>query len=491
MIKLLTRTEEDLKYAEERAIRTARVSFWHYRHYIHHGRLKDGWFVWDICQQLQQFYEDLIDGKRPKLAIEAPPQHGKSTAIIDFVTWLSGKHPEKRVIYTSFSERLGVRANLACQRIIDSKKYKKIFPATKISTIGNRDLFGATRNRELLEYIDEEGYFRNTTVRGSITGESLDLGIVDDPLRGRADANSETVRDNTWEWMTDDFMTRFSEDAGLLVIATRWHIDDPIARLRLNSPDMRVVTYKAIADVDETYRKAGTPLFPAIKSFDFLENIRKTMVSTSWMSLYQQAPFLAGGNIIHGEWFKYYSVLPPMAYRMIYADTAMKTKEANDYSVFQCWGQGREDGRIYLIDQIRGKWEAPELERRATAFWQKHKAPEEVFAERKRGALRSMKVEDKASGTGLIQGIKAKGIIPILPIERVIDKYTRVLDGVGYIEAGYVVLPSDAPWVSDFVEECEAFTADDSHMFDDQIDPMMDAIKDMVSVVGYDIQALL
>lgn len=472
-----SRTPLDIAIVEQLHIRESRESFYAYRRYLH-PKLKDGWFVRSISWHLQVFYDDLIAGRKPKLAIEAPPQHGKSSAIVDFITWIAGKHPEFRTIYTSFSERLGVRANLSCQRIYDSKKYKYIFPETRIATIGAKDQFGATRNRELLEYIDKDGYFRNTTVRGSITGESLDLGIIDDPLKGREQANSETIRDATWDWLTDDFMTRFSEDAGLLMIMTRWHIDDPLSRLKEQVGDgLKVVKYQAIAENDERHRNAGDPLFPEHKSLQFLHSIKKTMATSSWLSLYQQNPQIMGGEIIKGSWFGYWNILPKLEYRMIYADTAQKTKERNDFSVFECWGKG-DDGKIYLLDILRGKWEAPELERRAVAFWNKHKA-QDCF---EMGRLRKMKVEDKSSGTGLIQGIKKKkeNPIPIDGIERVTDKYTRVLDVLGFIENGWVLIPEGAPFVNDFITECEAFTADDSHLHDDQIDPMVDAINDMI-----------
>lgn len=163
---------------------------------------------------------------------------------------------------------------------------------------------------------------------------------------------------------------------------------------------------------------------------------------------------------------------------MIYADTAQKTGERNDYSVFECWGKG-EDGKIYLLDLIRQKWEAPDLKRAALDFWQKHKAVQN------QGALRQMKIEDKASGTGLIQDLKRGGpgqaAMPIAGIERNKDKLTRVMDVVSYIESGHVCLPVSAPWVNDFIAECEAFTADDSHAHDDQIDPMCDAITDLMA----------
>ena len=474
-----TKSASDLDLLEQLACIEARDNFYAYRRFIH-PRMTTGWFVKEVSEVLQSFYEQLALGNRPKLAIEAPPQHGKSSAIVDFVTWLAGKNPDNRTIYTSFSDRLGVRANLACQRIYDTERYKMIFPETKIASAGTTNSFGATRNRELIEYVNADGYFRNTTVMGSITGESLDLGIVDDPLKGRAAANSETTRDNIWDWLTDDFFTRFSEDAGLLLIMTRWHIDDPLSRLQEALGDgLKVLKYPAIAEKDETHRKVGDPLFPELKSLNFLLERKTAMASSSWLSLYQQNPQVVGGHIIKGEWFRYYKAIPLLQYRIIYADTAMKTKEHNDFSVLECWGKGK-DGALYLVDLLRGKWEAPELERRTIAFWAKHKQQDSFEL----GQLRKMKVEDKASGTGLIQKIRTIEVgpkIPIEGIERTVDKYTRVQDVVSYIESGYVFLPEGAPFISDFIAECEAFTADDSHLHDDQIDPMCDAINDMIS----------
>jgi predicted phage terminase large subunit-like protein len=202
-------------------------------------------------------------------------------------------------------------------------------------------------------------------------------------------------------------------------------------------------------------------------------------------SQYQQAPKVLGGDIIHDK-FPRCDVLPKMKYRIIYGDTAQKTAERNDYSVFECWGLG-EDGRIYLIDLIRGKWEAPDLKKKAREFWQKHTSAE-LYRPLMYGRVREMKIEDKASGTGLIQDLKrgetvdgvSWGPIPVKAIERNKDKLTRVMDVVSYIDAALVCVLGGSPWISDFIAECEAFTADDTHAHDDQIDPMCDAISDML-----------
>ncbi len=459
---------DSLEILESLARHEARDSFWAYRQYMNPKMLK-GWWQQQIAIELQRFYTDYTNGKRPKLVIQAPPQHGKSMQIIDFISWFSGKDPDAKVIYTSFSERLGVRANLRLQRIYDSEKYKKIFPDTKINGKGiDTD---ATRNREIIEYVERDGYFRNTTVRGSITGESLDLGIIDDPIKGREEAGSVTIRDKTWDWFADDFFTRFSEDGALLAILTRWHVDDPIGRLIKRVNGVRVLSYPAIAVANDEFRKVGDALFPEHKSLDFLYERKQTLGTASFEALYQQNPIVQGGEIIKPEWFKRVSMPPRMRYRSIYADTAQKTAERNDYSVFQLWGIG-DDNRLYLLDMIRGKWESPELKRRAIEFWQKHIESDE-------SPLRRMVIEDKSSGTGLIQDLKAEAKIPVKGVARVKDKYTRVMDVLPRIESGYICLVDGKAYISDFIAECEAFTADNSHQHDDQIDPMCDAINDM------------
>jgi len=469
---VLTQTFSTIDLVELKAVHEARRSFWAFRQYIN-PKMKKGWWQKEISGHLQQFHVDLREGKRPKLVIQAPPQHGKSEQVVEFIAWASGHNPDMKTVYASFSERLGIRANLKLQRLITSEKYRKVFPDTRLgksSTVVG--ISGQYRqNQDQLEFADHIGSFRNTTVLGSINGEGLDLGVIDDPIKGRKEAGSASVRNSTWDWFTDVFFSRFSDDAGLLFILTRWHIDDPVGRFVEKFGDaVKVVSHAALALDDETHRKRGEPLFPEHKSLEFLLERKQAMSAANWLSLYQQTPIVVGGDLIQGKWFGRWSVLPAIKRTMIFADTAQKTAEHNDFSVLQCWGHG-DDGRIYLLDQLRGKWEAPELARRMVAFWEKWQ-PE--------GCSKIM-VEDKASGTGLIQDLKgAPHRLPIFGIQRNIDKTTRVQDAVPHIEIGNVMIPASAPWVSDFIIECEAFTADNTHQHDDQIDPMCDAIKEFL-----------
>ncbi|MDR1349671.1 MAG: phage terminase large subunit [Zoogloeaceae bacterium] len=302
---------------------------------------------------MQKFYDDLQAGKRPKLVIQAPPQHGKSVQIIDFIAWVAGHNPDYRTIYTSFSERLGIRANLRLQRLYDTPLYQAIFPATRINAANVTTLAGRTlRNREIIEYEGREGYFRNTTVRGSITGESLDLGVIDDPIKGREEAQSETIRDKTWDWLLDDFFTRFSENAGFLSILTRWHVDDPIGRLIQHLPEIKVVSYPAIAEQDEEYRKQGEPLFPELKSLEFLFERKALMFEGAWQALYQQHPTVAEGELFKPDALFAIDALPVLDGIRWVRGWDLASTTTGDYTAGAKLGK-LPDGRFLIADLVR------------------------------------------------------------------------------------------------------------------------------------------
>ena len=466
--------EQRLKVLQGLAVHEARSSLWAFRRFIH-PTMTTGPFFESLSDTLQKFFADYTAGLRPRLAISTPPQHGKSLGVIDAVAWVAGKNPDCRVIFASFSERLGVRANVAIQRILDSDRYKLVFPGTRLNSLS--PLAGgaqAIRNRDILEYSGRAGYFRNTTARGPVTGESADILIGDDLIKGRIEANSATVRDNLWEWMTDDLMTRQSEGGAMLLVGTRWSTDDPIGRLRDKLGDkMRVVNYPAIGE-------DGEALFPELKSLTFLESQRTALGSASFEALYQGNPQIVGGNLIKGDWFPRWSQLPAtLDYRIMVVDTALKAGVANDYTVAQVWGKA--GGKIYLIDQWRAKVEAADLRTALLAFIAKHRAtgPDDLL-----GQLRVVEIEDKASGTQLVQELKRLGGVPVKAIPRNKDKYTRYCDVAGYMEAGSVVLPAAGAFTHDLVAELEAFTHDDGHVHDDQVDCLIGACESIFTATS-------
>ena len=171
----------------------------------------------------------------------------------DFAAWEAGKNPSLKTIYASFSDELGVLRNMNLQRLFTSQRYHHIFPNLRIGGPGYQC------NASLIEFAGGAGSFRNTTVNGPITGMEQHLGVLDDFVKGRAEANSKLQRDRTWHWFTDDFSPRFSKDSALLVICTRWHVDDLVGRLMQKFPEMRVLSFSAIAEEDAS---KGRHCFP-------------------------------------------------------------------------------------------------------------------------------------------------------------------------------------------------------------------------------------
>ncbi|OOF84453.1 heat-shock protein Hsp70 [Rodentibacter ratti] len=438
-----------------------------------------GWFNEIIAKELQQFYQDVIDGKQPRLMIFAPPRSGKSELFSRrFPAWAFGKNPDLQVIACSYSADLASRMNRDVQRIMDDEKYHDIFPHSSLNNKRITTISGqALRNSEIFEIIGHKGAYRSAGVGGGITGMGADIAIIDDPVKDAKEANSQTVRDGVWDWYTTTLYTRLSPKSGVLLGMTRWHEDDLAGRLLQemeNGGDQwRVVSFPAIAEQDEEHRKEGEALHPERFDLERLEKIRGAVGTHTWNALYQQRPSSKGGGIIKGGWFPRYKIPPIIKIKAIYADTAQKTKEHNDYSAFLVAGKG-DDGKVYVLDVVRGKWEAPELEQKLKDVWNAQKA------NRNTGYLSRVNVEDKASGTSLIQRIQRETRIPIKAVGVDADKYTRVLGVQGYIESGYVCLPENAPWVKEFIDECEAFTATDSHKHDDQVDALVMAISDLL-----------
>ncbi len=218
----------------------------------------------------------------------------------------------------------------------------------------------------------------------------------------------------------------------------------------------------------------GAPLWPFKQDLEELRTLEEGDPYT-FSSQMQQNPTMLGGGMFKDKYWKSYEVLPPDIdlYR-IYGDTAQKTKERNDYSVFQMWARSRSMG-IFLVDQIRGKWEAPELESKLVDFWDKHKPTQY----RPFGA-QVVKIEDKSSGSSLIQSIKKDYMIPVEPIQRNTDKVLRAMGVVKYFASGYIFLPTGTDWIHDYKEEFRKFTPLMTHKHDDQIDPTMDAVEDLI-----------
>jgi hypothetical protein len=355
---LLRSNLSDAEYNDV-AILEARKDFGLFRRLIRKDMIW-GWWTQEVAWQLQRFYNDMVAGRRPKLAIAAPPQTGKSWAATDFIAYVAGKMPDKKTIFGSYSDDLGVRTNNDLQRIIMGAPFRKIFPDTKISdetSVTGSDRW--KRNSTLIEFINHQGSFRNTTVSGQINGLELHLGVIDDPLKGRAEAHSVNARNRAWDWFADDFLSRFAKDAALLVIMTRWHVDDIIGRYMDRFPDVRVLSYPAIAEHDEVFRRKGEALFPELKPLEFLLERKKLLTQPSWESLYQQHPIVVGGGQFPIEKLR---VLPVFDQSKVTNSIRYWDKAASD-SDDAAFTAGvlmhaMSDGSFVISHIARGQWSA-------------------------------------------------------------------------------------------------------------------------------------
>lgn len=419
-----------------------------------------------ICDALMRVYR----GECKRLIINVPPRYSKTEiAVINFMAWALGRHPDAEFIHTSYAAKLAHNNAFQCRELVTHEAYREVFPEVILRDDSKAKDEWRTR---------AGGVVYATGTGGTITGFGAgkhrpEFGgaiIIDDPHKAD-EATSETIRQGVIDWFQNTLESRKnSPNTPIVVIMQRLHQEDLAGWLLSggNGETWEHVCLPALRD-------DNTALWPEKHDVETLERMRKANAYV-FAGQYQQQPTILGGGLIKGAWFKRHRVLPQIKFRKVFADTAQKTKEHNDYSVFGLYGLG-SDGVLYVLDVMRGKWEAPELRRRAIDFWNKHKptTPHQT------GTVRAFMVEDKSSGTGLIQDIKASGGIPIKGIQRDRDKTSRVLDVVSYIEAGMVSIPEDAPWAADFIAECEAFTPTDSHANDDQVDTLVDAISDMLS----------
>jgi predicted phage terminase large subunit-like protein len=356
--------EGDVSKTIEFQCSKARKDFLWFRHFIRPGLLH-AWWQRDVAGHLMEFWEELRTGKRPALVLQAPPQHGKTEQVTDFVAWCAGMDPNIKTIFGSYSEDLGIRVNMNLQRIYDSERFKRVFGLTRINETNQTSDSGRwMRNSSLIEYVGFNGSFRNTTVMGQINGMGLDLGVIDDPIKGRAEASSKVTRDKTWNWFTDDFFGRFSNQAGFLMIMTRWHLDDPAGRWLDHFPNTKVLRYPAIAEQDETYRRKGGALFPQMKPISFLRARKQVLTQASWESIYQQRPIAAGGDMFPVERFNVIDSVDRSQVRksIRYIDKA-GTEGGGAYTAAVLVHDMR-DGTTVVEDVVRGQWGASERERR-------------------------------------------------------------------------------------------------------------------------------
>lgn len=317
------------------------------------------WFHESVALKLEEALKKVLEGKPARIILEVPPRHGKSElATIKFPAWVLGKHPEMPIIVSAYSADLAEKFGQKTRDIMQDEVYKKLF---------NTRLRADTQAKGNW-LTDKGGGYTATGIGGSITGKGFKIGIIDDPFKNREEGDSEKERENKWQWYTSTFYTRQEGISAIIVIATRWHLDDLIGRLKQQEENARkaglvefdnweVIRYPAIAEEDELHRKKGEALWPEKFDIKILENIKNTIGVYDWASLYQQDPILAENAEFKKDWFKYFEESDLRGKELIYKTTIdlaiSKDKEA-DNTVIRTVAKEKDKPYWYLIEEIAG-----------------------------------------------------------------------------------------------------------------------------------------
>lgn len=188
-----------------------------------------------ILENFHRTYYRVLDafarGQIRHLVVTMPPQHGKSTGSSWLLpAYLLGLNPSLRIVLASYNLSLAGRFNRKIQQLIDTPLYERIFPATTIRSVG-KTTQGTVRNREEFEVKDQGGGVLAVGREGALTGNAVDVLILDDLYKDALEANSPLVRENVWDWYNSVVKTRLHNHSQELIVSTRWHEDDLIGRL--------------------------------------------------------------------------------------------------------------------------------------------------------------------------------------------------------------------------------------------------------------------
>uniref|UniRef100_S0DEU8 Uncharacterized protein n=1 Tax=termite gut metagenome TaxID=433724 RepID=S0DEU8_9ZZZZ len=314
--------------------------------------------------------EAFAAGRVRRLMITMPPQHGKSHgASVLLPAYILGLDPDRRIALASYSASLASRFNRRVQRLIESREYAAVFPATTIKKNGSSksgDAGGYIRTAEHVEIIGAEGELFSVGREGPLTGNRVDTFILDDLYKDAMEANSPVIRDNCWEWYTSVVRTRMHNDSSELIVFTRWHEEDLIGQIARREEVRPLTSWSQLDDhpadvwlhlnlealktsppTEIDPRRKGEPLWEERHSRKLLLK-KRALDPVQFECMYQGAPSAAQG-LLYGEGFQTYDRLPrDVMCRHNYTDTA---DMGDDYLCSVCYLVGLDE-KIYVIDVV-------------------------------------------------------------------------------------------------------------------------------------------
>lgn len=418
-----------------------------------------------LTEKVQEFIEKDTGHPYDILLISTPPQVGKSVSITETLpSWYLGRNPEKRVIEISYNADFAKRFGRRNRDKINEFGY-----------IFGISLSSETKSMELFELSNKRGSMLSAGAIGGVTGNACDLMIIDDPIKNREEADSETVRRKLYDEWINSYKTRLSAGAKVIVIQTRWHEDDLFGQL-MRDPYATVMNFPMEAEEDDILgRKVGEPLVPEIgKDKGWLKAFKKAMEQgdiesegesgiRAWNALYQGRPTALEGNLLQRDWWQYYEYEDTMEFEhlVLSVDAAFKDNDSSDFVAMEVWG--KRGPNCYLVDITR-----KHLNFQATM--------DRIMQYKALYPLQEILVEDKANGTAIIQVLRRK-IEGIIAIEPRGSKESRVNAVSFAIESGNVYLPKGKKFVKEFVEECSQFP---NGKHDDMVDSMSMALARLI-----------
>tara|TARA_R110000868_G_scaffold259538_1_gene517788 strand:+ start:684 stop:2201 length:1518 start_codon:yes stop_codon:yes gene_type:complete len=413
-------------------------------------------------EKMAEAFQRVAEGKTKRLIINMPPRHTKSEfASYLLPSWFLGNFPGKKIIQTSHTAELAVGFGRKVRNLVDSDRYKDIFPDVALQADSK------AAGRWATNYSGE--YFA-IGVGGAVTGKGADLLIIDDPHSEQeatlAEINPE-VYDKTYEWYTSGPRQRLQPGGAIVVVMTRWSKRDLTGQVikaaaQRNGEEWEVIEFPAILP-------SGKPLWPEFWPLDQLEALKQELPSGKWQAQYQQQPTSDVSAIVKREWWNIWDDdRPPRCEYVIQSwDTAFLKTQRADYSACTTWGvfyqtddTGKEQANIILLDAIKERMEFPELKQRA-------------FAEYKAWEPDSLIVEAKAAGSPLIFELRAMGIpVQDFTPSKGNDKIARLNAVADLFASGRVWVPN-THWAEELVEEVASFPSGEH---DDLVDSMTQAL---------------